>query len=197
MLDGLDDVEWSELSHAYGDAGDVPGLLRRAASGGDATEEAFSEIIGCLFHQGTVYSATVAAVPFLTELARYAPARRSEFVWLLGMLSDPHHAHGSAFDAVKAAISADADVLVALLGDADPQVRAASAYALAQCAAPSGPLWDRWAVEDDEEVRPSLTLALGLLDPARAAEDLNRAVVHAPPTERVAAALALARNGET
>lgn len=196
MLDGLDDVEWPELTHAYGDAGDVPDLLRRAASDGDAAEEALSEIVGCLFHQGTVYSATVAAVPFLTELARCAPTQRGEFVWLLGMLSDPDHAHGSAFDAVRAAISADADVLVALLGDADPQVRAAAAYALAQCAAPSGPLWDRWAVEDDAEVRPSLTLALGLLDPARSGEGLSRAVVHAPPAERIAAALALARNGE-
>ncbi|WP_329243688.1 hypothetical protein OG417_46410 [Actinoallomurus sp. NBC_01490] len=196
MLDGLDDVAWSELRHAYGAAGDVPGLLRRAASGGDAAEEALSEIFGCLFHQGTVYTATAAAVPFLTELARSAPERRSEFVWLLGMLADPHHAHGSAFDAVKAAVSANAGALIPLLGDADPQVRAAAAYALAQCGAPPAPLWDRRAAEEDAEVRASLAFALGLLDPARAVEDLSRAVVHAPPVERVAAALALTRNGE-
>ncbi|GLY74583.1 hypothetical protein [Actinoallomurus iriomotensis] len=195
MLDGLDDVAWSELGHAYGDAGDVPDLLRRAAAGGDEAGEALAELYGCVFHQGTVYSATVAAVPFLTELARCAPEPRDEFVWLLGMLSDPHHAYGSAFDAVRAAIAAHADVLPPLLGDPDPQVRAAAAYALAQCAAPPAPLWDRWAVEEDAEVRASLALALGLLDPVRSGEPLSHAVVHAPPAERVAAALALTRNG--
>jgi HEAT repeat protein len=112
------------------------------------------------------------------------------------MSADPHHAHGSAFDAVKAAVSANADALIPLLGDADPQVRAAAAYALAQCGAPPAPLWDRRAVEEDADVRASLAFALGLLDPARAVEDLSRAVVHAPPVERVAAALALTRNGE-
>lgn len=44
---------------------------------------------GSLFHQGTVYSATVAAVPFLVELAQRAPTRRGELAWLVGMLADP------------------------------------------------------------------------------------------------------------
>lgn len=196
MLDGLDGVEWSALSHAYGDAGDVPGLLRQAASGREAAGEALSELYGCLFHQGTVYPATAAAVPFLVELALYGPAR-GEFVWLLGMLADPHHADGSAADAVKAAVAANAGVLTPLLADADPQVRTAATYALAQCAVPPAPLWERRAVEEDPGVRASLALALALLDPARSAEPLSHAVLHAPPVERGAAALALARNGAT
>ncbi len=32
MLDGLDDVPWDRLHHAYGAASDVPGLLRELAA---------------------------------------------------------------------------------------------------------------------------------------------------------------------
>ncbi len=160
----------------------------------DGAGDAISELYGSLFHQGTVYPATTAGVPFLVELAWSAPARRSEFAWMLGMLADPHHAEGSAFDAVSAAVAAHAGMFTGLLADADAQVRAAAAYVLAQCAAPVAPLWDRWAVEEVLEVRASLVLALGQRDPARSAPVLAEAVEHAPPAVRAAAALALARS---
>jgi HEAT repeat protein len=135
-------------------------------------------------------------VPFLVELARWAPARRGEFAWMLGMLADPHHAYGSAFNTVRAAVAAHAGVFTGLLADADAQVRAAAAYVLAQSAAPAAPLWDRWAVEEEPQVRASLALALGLRDLARSAQVLAEAVLHDRPVVRTAAALALAR-GET
>jgi hypothetical protein len=47
-----------------------------------------------------VYSATVTAVPFLAELARHAPQRRDELVWMLGRLADPHKAFGAVHAAV-------------------------------------------------------------------------------------------------
>ncbi len=194
VLESLDEVGWAGLSHAYGSAGDVPAWLRQAGSGGDRAGDAISELYGSLFHQGTVYPATRAAVPFLAELARSAPARRSEFAWMLGMMADPHHAYGSAFDAVSAAVGAHAGVFTGLLADADAQVRAAAAYVLAQCAVPVAPLWDRWAVEEVLEVRASLVLALGLRDPAGSVRILVEAVEHAPAAVRAAAALALARN---
>ncbi len=194
MLDGLDDVGWTERSHAYGSAADIPGLLRQAASGGDAAGEAISALYGSLFHQGTVYPATAAAVPFLAELARLGPSCRSEFCWMLGMMADPHHAYGSAFDTVRAAVAAQVGVFTALLADADPQVRAAAAYAVAQCAAAVAPLRERWAAEKEPYVHASLLLALGLRDPAGSARTLAGAVMDAAPAVRAAAALALARN---
>ena len=195
MLEGLDEIGWASLSHAYGGAGDVPALLRQAGSAGDVAGEAISELYGSLFHQGTVYPATGAAVPFIVELAQRAPTHRGEFAWMIGMLADPHHAYGSAFDTVRAAVVAHAGVFTGLLADADDQVRAAAAYVLAQTAAPAEPLWDRWAVEDDPQVRASLALALGLRDPARSAPVLAGAVLDDQPPVRVAAALALARGG--
>jgi hypothetical protein len=195
VLEGLDEVGWADLSHAYGSAGDVPGLLRQAGSGGDTAGEAISELYGSLFHQGIVYRATAAAVPFLVELARWAPARRGEFAWMLGMLADPHHAYGSAFDVVKAAVTVHVGALTGLAADADGEVRAAAAYVLAQCAAPAAPLWERWAVEEEPRVRASLALALGMRDRARSAQVLAEAVLGGQPVVRAAAALALARGG--
>lgn len=64
-LSELDQVDWASLNHAYGSAEDVPDQLRAIAKG---DEEAFSDAFGNLWHQGTVYSATAAAVPFLIGL---------------------------------------------------------------------------------------------------------------------------------
>lgn len=194
MLAGLDDVAWAELDHAYGDADDVPALLRQAAVGGAGAREAVSGLWGSLFHQGSVYPATVAAVPFLVELARSAPTGRDEFVWLVGMLADPRHAYGRDQPDVKAAVARHVDALAPLLTDADPQVRAAAAYVLAQLPVPSAPLRHRWAVEQEPEVRASLLLALGHCDPDGSADVVADAVRHAAPTVRIAAALVLVRN---
>ena len=65
MLERLDEVPWDTLEHAYGAASDVPGLLRDLAAGTDR----FDVLFGNLYHQGTVYPATVPAVPFLVALA--------------------------------------------------------------------------------------------------------------------------------
>ena len=162
MLTGIDEVAWSELSHAYGSAEDTPHLLRQAASDdGEVVSEALSQLTGSLFHQGTVYPATVAAVPFLAELAYAAPHGRDEFTWMLGMLADPEHAYGKAFPAVRAAVATQVDVFVALLGDDDATVREAAAYAVAQAGGPVDPVWARWSAETEPAVRASLALALG------------------------------------
>jgi hypothetical protein len=70
MLEALDDVPWAALSHAYGSAEDVPGLIRSIAFGDrEAREAAWNELYGNLWHQGTVYEASSRAVPFLLEIA--------------------------------------------------------------------------------------------------------------------------------
>ncbi len=55
VLDGLTDIPWGDLSHAYGPAEDVPGLLRAIASGdAKAADDAVHELFGNIWHQGTV-----------------------------------------------------------------------------------------------------------------------------------------------
>src|SRR5262245_59533068 len=69
MLDGLEAVDWASLRHAYGEATDVPGLLRALLSSDPKVrEETIYELFGNIWHQGTVYPASAAAVPFLYEL---------------------------------------------------------------------------------------------------------------------------------
>ncbi|MET8121029.1 hypothetical protein [Micromonospora sp. NPDC005291] len=196
MLDGLDAVAWGELSHAYGSAHDTPGLLRQAGSeDSEIASAAISELHGSVFHQGTVYPATVAAVPFLAELAADAPHRRDGFVWMLGMLADDRHADGADSGQVRAAVTRQLEPLVALLDDADPEVREAAAYATAKAGVTADPLWRRWAVEDHPAARATLALALGEVDSAAAETVLGDAALHGDPQVRVAAAVALLRAG--
>ena len=59
MLEGLDKIDWSKLTHAYGAASDVPDLLRRLASGdGEERKAAIFAFHANIWHQGTVYEAT-------------------------------------------------------------------------------------------------------------------------------------------
>ncbi len=94
MLDGLENIDWTSLAHAYGPAVDVPKMIRAMASDDPSVRNgAFFAAYGNIWHQGTVYSATAAAVPFLLELAA-APklADRNRVLELLF-----HIAHGSSY----------------------------------------------------------------------------------------------------
>ncbi len=64
----LDGVRWHELAHAYGAADDTPRLLRQVEVG-EADAETWHALFTSLAHQGTVYSASAAAVPFLLDLS--------------------------------------------------------------------------------------------------------------------------------
>ncbi|MFJ8092026.1 HEAT repeat domain-containing protein [Streptomyces griseofuscus] len=175
-LDGLDAVPWADLAHAYGATADVPAILRALARPGPdpEREERLDELDSAIYHQGgAVYSAGAAALPFLLELAA-APGLplRAAIVELLGRFaalpndmlepwsSDEHTR------SCRAALIAGHDLLVALLDDTDPAVRAAVADLLweyarwsprAQDAARA--LADRDAVEPDLALRVSLRLA--------------------------------------
>ena len=62
-------ADWKDLTHAYGTAEDVPALLADLNSPNPLTREnALSELFGTIWHQGTVYPATVKAVPELLAL---------------------------------------------------------------------------------------------------------------------------------
>ncbi len=69
-LDGLGDITWEKLTHAYGSAQDVPLNLRRLASfDQEVRETALFNLIMTIFHQETLYPATAAAIPSLLKLA--------------------------------------------------------------------------------------------------------------------------------
>ncbi len=66
----LDAVPWPRLHHAYGPADDVPVHLYAATVGQAETRAAaWWELWGNVHHQGTVYEATVHAVPFIAAIA--------------------------------------------------------------------------------------------------------------------------------
>jgi hypothetical protein len=73
----LDSPEWSRLSHAYGNASDIPKLLRQLetlpSSKGDA--EPWFSLWSSLAHQGDVYFASFAAVPHVVAYLATAPDR--------------------------------------------------------------------------------------------------------------------------
>ncbi len=69
MLEGLDEINWSQLHHAYGEASDVPILIHQLLSNKKtATDKAIYELFGNIYHQHTVYEASAYAVPFLQEI---------------------------------------------------------------------------------------------------------------------------------
>ncbi|MEW2622415.1 hypothetical protein [Streptomyces sp. NPDC048106] len=69
-LSGLDAVDWSALTHAYGPADDVPALLCALCSpDAEQRHQALDALYGNIFHQGSRYPATAAAVPFLARMA--------------------------------------------------------------------------------------------------------------------------------
>lgn len=70
MLDGLDEVPWESLQHAYGTADDVAGQLRDLVADEEAAREAIEQLFSNILHQGDTYTATPHAVPFLVETFR-------------------------------------------------------------------------------------------------------------------------------
>lgn len=89
----VDSPRWAELEHAYGDATDTPSqlyeLLERQNYGDDPNDVLF----GCLCHQGTVYTATYAAVPHVVNAI--STQSTNSKIWLFTFLG-------------KVAISSDA-----------------------------------------------------------------------------------------
>lgn len=65
----MNSIDWSNLRHAYGTASDVPRLLAALASDDESDRDGgFYDFFGSLCHQGTVYPASLAAIPALLAL---------------------------------------------------------------------------------------------------------------------------------
>lgn len=140
-LDDLDRVDWPRLEHAYGDAADVPELLR-AVHADD--EDALGELFGSLCHQSRRFSASAAAVPYLTWIMLQPRRDQSTVVSMLGALgflaigddevysfprADEADGIGDV-DAVTAyrAVEAEVLALLPLVAHTDPRTAAAATW---------------------------------------------------------------------
>jgi hypothetical protein len=89
-LEGLDEVNWAALNDAYGPATNVPALLRAFVSV-DPGDREFADELLCqtIWHQGNVYSATAAAVPFLYNLLEDdGPHNKKAVVGVISLIAD-------------------------------------------------------------------------------------------------------------
>ena len=88
MLEALDTVPWRTLEHAYGEASEVPRLIRDLASSQEEVRQAAQTTLGfTVYHQGTVYSSTAYVVPFFCELLE-ATQREEDKFWFLTFFID-------------------------------------------------------------------------------------------------------------
>ncbi len=144
----LDAVRWHTLTHAYGTAENVPGLIRALygdgegdGDDGEAVGEALRELYGSIHHQGTAYPASAPAVPFLAHAARNAPGRRVDVLMLLAGLADHDpgdvggpHWQGSPVAAVCGELCGVLEELLPCLEDASREVRRAALRVVAAVA---------------------------------------------------------------
>lgn len=89
-LADLDRVDWSSVSDAYGPANDVPAFIRALASTESTHRDyAIQALFQTIWHQGTIYSASAKAVPFLFKLLEVdGPHDKSAVAILLAELAD-------------------------------------------------------------------------------------------------------------
>ena len=193
MLEQLASINWSDLSHAYGSAEDVPQLLRDLTS---PDEQLCSRALGTLYtniyHQGTVYQASAYAVPFLLELLGEATVPdREELLVLLAHLARGntyHRQHWHLYSEERKqtpallaeleegmfwveqtyeAVSAGLPLYCSLLEDPDPKLRMAALRVLGSLSREASQivslLVERFFVERDQRVQACLLFTLGTL----------------------------------
>ncbi|GAB4581246.1 MAG: hypothetical protein Fur0022_39930 [Anaerolineales bacterium] len=193
MLEKLNTVNWSELTHAFGEASDLPVLIRALASEkAHEREEALSVLFTNIWHHGVVFEASAYVVPFLAELAQNPDvADRNELLVLLAHLATGNsllevHEQIEGPEALenpelKAQLARERQwvlrtrqtvhkfvpAYVRLLEDPNPDVRAASAYLLAcfrgEARKIAPIILRRLGKEPHPRARASLVLCLGAL----------------------------------
>ena len=182
----MNEIDWAELRHAYGSASDVPAQLRAMVS--DDPEERAAAIdasYGNIYHQGTRYSASVAAVPFIIKALEHPHGDRAKLIGLLGALAVgwPWQLGFEGFDALEelqprfkswdrsrfdsdeavicravyVAVARGCAVYRSLLRDDDPTVRDHAAWLLAWFPAHAGDaIEELHAIARDEGVAPAV-----------------------------------------
>ncbi|MFE0627846.1 hypothetical protein ACFW3D_12845 [Streptomyces sp. NPDC058864] len=153
--DELDSVAWTELWHAYGSALDVPGLIRDLYSGdAERIDKALGGLHDNVLHQGTVYPATAAAVPFLAHAVAHVPCHRDGLLLLLAGAAGEREraARSDVEEEARVRVGACVPESLPFLADGDPAVRRAAvrvAYRATGAAVPAAGLLPRIEVFRD------------------------------------------------
>jgi aminoglycoside phosphotransferase (APT) family kinase protein len=193
MFEGLNEIPWADLRHAYGPADEVPMWLRQLVSS-DATkrQSAISHLNGSICHQGWICPATAYAVPYLIDLLREpSTPERFDILELLVDIAaaDPlddatwrHNPYVPSWEVPEqvpfrdahAAVAEGIPLYTALLDEAEPKVRMEAAMALCafteRAEAHRSVLLGAFGREQDPAVRANLILALGMLAEATPAQ---------------------------
>ena len=83
-------TDWSSLRDAYGNASNVPDLLNRLSP--NPEDSVWDDLWSRICHQGTVYSASFAALPHLLQWAQTVPAvQRAMVLALAGAIIASQH----------------------------------------------------------------------------------------------------------
>lgn len=95
----IDSVDWASLSHAYGEATNVPTDLRALVSPNpEERKAAYTSLTGTIYHQGSRYSASAPAVPYLFAILKDPStpdrARLIDFIMHLALGYDTMHLPG-------------------------------------------------------------------------------------------------------
>ena len=105
MFENIDDIDWHRKEHAYGAADDVPALLRALASRDAMTRrDAIHKLFGNIWHQGTVFEATIYAIPYLIDLLTSPEVEdKSAIAYLLASVANGYgflevHAQPDSFE---------------------------------------------------------------------------------------------------
>ena len=193
MLETLNSIPWNELEHAYGEADEIPDLIRDLASPEpEIYERALGRLWITVIHQGTVFSSTAYVVPFFCELLQAPDVQnKTDLLFYLA-----HIAHGSSYhnanirekehretpemqqqiaeelrwvQATKDAVSDGYATYLQVLQSSDPKLRAYAAYTLSCCQSHAvevaSAMKQHLSREEAPLARASLLLSLGLLLP--------------------------------
>ncbi|GAA2673804.1 MULTISPECIES: hypothetical protein [Actinosynnema] len=165
MFEGLDEVDWASMEHAYGPATEVPDLLRGLVDPDPAVRESALEgMYGTVHHQGDVYECTVATIPLLLEaVAAGSPGRDG----VLGLLASYAEVGDGIDDECCREVGAARGLFLGLLDDGDPRVRRAVPPVLRVCGGDARPvvaaLRARLPEEGDPEARLAIVESVGAL----------------------------------
>lgn len=128
----MNDIHWSSLRHAYGEASDVPEILSALASNRAAERAAGIErFFAALCHQRTIYPASLAAIPRLLDLLRASSVdAREDLLTALAALATGH-GDGVSMMEVHAAIAEATGLLCDLVANGTERERSLALRALA------------------------------------------------------------------
>jgi HEAT repeat protein len=187
-----EEVRWERFRHAYGPAGDVPGLLHRLAHTDPAVAApALSTLWNNVRHQGTASAAGPLTSPFLLRIAAKPGVRQRHLLLHLaadlgrinyygvasrsGLLRTTDTADEQGVDscgypvawsiqAGQYVLAMDTPILLTLLHDPDPRVRISAAYALAAASDHHAHVNDalRQRLRTDAEPAVRISLVLGI-----------------------------------